>query len=123
MSAESLLHVPPTISLLNVVILPKHTPVLPVIAAGELLTVKLNVAAVPHPVEYVIISEPSLNPVNTPPLLTNAIEAALVLQVPPIVESVNVIVLPIHISAVPPIAEGIPNTVIDAVAAVPHPVE
>jgi hypothetical protein len=46
-----LLHVPPLIELLNVVVPPLHMRAVPVIAAGDALTESVWVACVPQPVE------------------------------------------------------------------------
>ena len=46
-----LLHAPPPVALLSIVVPPEQTIVVPVIAAGVLLTVIEVPAAEPHPVE------------------------------------------------------------------------
>jgi hypothetical protein len=46
-----LLHVPPAVASLKVLVDPAHIVVMPLMAEGVVLTVKVLVAALPHPVE------------------------------------------------------------------------
>jgi hypothetical protein len=100
------LHVPPLTELLNVVVLPAQTVAMPVIApaSGSGLTVTICVVtAVPQlfVTVYDIIAVPADMPVTTPLVLTVAIPAVPVLQVPPLAELLSVVVLPAQTVAVP----------------------
>ena len=102
-----LLHVPPDTLSDNMMDEPVHTLEGPVIVPGfdVVLTVMVIVAvAVPHvPVTtYIIISEPDVTPVTIPdaePIVATA--ELLLLQMPPVIASDNVIVEPTHTSERP----------------------
>ena len=67
---------------------------------------------------------PALTPVTTPVAGSiAATDAASLVQVPPVVVLVNVVVAVAHTDVVPPIADGAAFTVTVAVASVPQPVE
>jgi len=107
-----LLHTPPLVELVNVVVKPTHTLVVPPIAAGFGLTVKLVTAIQPVLSVYVIVTTPSVMPVTVPdvePMVATAV--LLLLHTPPLVISVNVIVKPTHTLLVPPMAAGFGLTV------------
>ena len=74
---------------------------------------------------YEINALPAATPVTTPVLLTVAIEVLPLLQVPSVVTSLSVVVLPMFTDAVPVIAAttGTLFTVTDAVVAVKVPHE
>ena len=66
----------------------------PTIAAGEGVTVIACVAAVPQPVLYVIVTAPPTRPLTTPVAApTVAIAVLLLLHVPPLTASDNVVLL------------------------------
>ena len=105
---EVLLHEPPGVTSLNVIDDPMQTFDGPVIAEGNELTVTL--AAIEQPVVvkvYDMGALPNATPVTTPePETTVAIPVLPLLQVPPPEGSFNVVVAPIQVASVPPIAAG-----------------
>lgn len=108
-----LVHVPPDDASLNVVVKPTHTFVTPVIAAGSGLTVTGVVAKQPVPKVYEIIGVPVANPATIPvPAPTDPSAGLLLLHVPPVVPSLNVVVEPTHTFVVPVITAGLGLTVI-----------
>ena len=120
-----ILHTPPVTPSLSRVVAPVHTTVVPVIVPGdEAATVSSAVASVPQPVEYVIVAFPELLPETIPlagPIV--ATELLLLLQVPPVTASLNVVVNPVHTFSDPIIVPGAGVIVITLVSAVPQPVE
>ena len=92
------------------VVEPAHTVRVPVIdGAAFIVTVVLTLFL--HPfvlvaVIYTIVTVPAATPVTTPEALTVAIAGVALLQAPPVVVSVSVVVLPTHTLFVPPIAAG-----------------
>ena len=95
-----LLHKPPATASLNVIVDPTCTVVLPAIAATA-FTVNVIVAN-PAPTAYVIVHVPPATPVTTPvddPTVATAV--LLLLQCPPAVESVSVLVDPSQTLPVP----------------------
>lgn len=105
-AALLVVHVPPEVALLSVVVALWQTVCVPVIvpALGTGTTVTSAVSlAVPQLLvtEYVIMAVPSVSPVTTPVVLTLALAALLLLQVPPAAPSVKVVVDPIHTVWVP----------------------
>ena len=114
-----LLHIPPEVASLNVVVEPWHTPVVPEIAGGKGLTV--IVAVVLQPVELivkVIVAVPVPEPVRIPeaePMLAGPI----LLHTPPVVASVNVVLDPLQTLAAPVIAIGNGFTVTSVVVMQP----
>ena len=107
-----LLHTPPLVASVNVVVKPTHTLVVPPMAEGFGLTVKLVTAIQLVLIVYVIVTMPSVMPVTVPvdePIV--ATPGLLLLQTPPEVASVNVVVIPTHTLVVPPIAAGFGLTV------------
>jgi hypothetical protein len=92
-----LLHMPPPVVLLSVVLLPTHTVDEPVIAAGSGLTVTTSVAKHPVDTVYVIVDVPKPTLVTIPDEVpTVATVRSLLLQVPPPVVLLNVIEEPRH---------------------------
>lgn len=74
---------------------------------GTGLTVNSVVVVQPPPSVYVTVALPPATPVITPVVLPAvAIAVLLLLQVPPTVASVKVVVEPAHTTGVPAIAEG-----------------
>ena len=116
----ALLQVPPAVASANVVVEAWHTVVVPVIIAGNGLTV--TVVVTKHPVAnvYDITDVPDVTPVTTPPALIVATAGVALLQVPPAVTSANAVVEPAHTVTVPVIAAGKGLTV--TVAVTKHPV-
>ena len=100
----SLLQVPVPVASDNVVVEPTHTLCVPVIAVIG-LTVTTAIDEQPVPSVYVILDVPATAPAITP-TLASAIVAfpLLLLQVPPLVASDNVVVEPTHTLWVPVIA-------------------
>jgi hypothetical protein len=115
--------VPPATASVNEMLNPEHTVVGPVIDVGLPITVTVAVAAVPQPVEYVIVALPALPPVTVPVVFTLATVLLLLFHVPPATASVNAMVKPEHTVEGPAIETGVPVTVIVVVLAVPQPVE
>ena len=107
-----LLHTPPVVLSVNVVVWPWHTLMVPPIAVttgtGLTVTVVLTeLLQLPLVTLYVITAVAGLElPVTTPdtvPPLTVAMPVLPLLHTPPVVASVNVVVAPWHTLAVPPI--------------------
>ena len=100
-----LLHVPPVTRSLNEVVPPAATVVLPDIGEGAGLTVKVIVVTA-VPTIYVMVQVPAATPATIPvDEPTVAMEVLLLLQWPPAVESVNVLLLPAQTLAIPLIPE------------------
>lgn len=121
-----LLQVPPVVASVNVVIAPGQTAdVPPDIAAidGE-ETVIVKVAILVPQVfvtVYLITDVPAATPLTTPPLVIVATDVVVLLQTPPLVASLSVVVVPIHIFEVPVIVPEYGLTEIEYVAiAVPQ---
>lgn len=121
-----LVHVPPAVASLSVVVLPVHTVVVPVIAAGNGLTVMTADTLQPLgarvytavAVEGTVTVPPVTTPVPRP-----IVAGPLMLQEPPPVALVSVMVLPLHTLAGPPMAAGNAVTVTMAVVVQPVPRE
>jgi hypothetical protein len=93
--AQALLQPPPAGVLLNVVVSPTHTPNEPEMADGSGFTVMPAVMIQPVGSVYVIVAVPPLTPLATPlvePMV--ATDVLLLLQVPPAVPLINVVVVP-----------------------------
>ena len=104
-----LLQAPPATVSLRVTVLVAHTLVGPVMvpAKGVALTVMVLVAAtVPQVLllVYEIIAEPAARPVTTPEVLTEAIDVAVLVHVPPATLLARALVVPIHTDDDPVIA-------------------
>lgn len=101
----------------NVIVLPTHTSVGPVIEAGSGLTVTIVVEVQPVPIDVVIVAVPAdcpvTIPVNEP---TVATVTSLLLQLPPELVEVSVVVCPTHTVAVPVMAPG-PEFIVTIVVA------
>lgn len=98
-----------------------HTELLPVIAAGDALTVMPIVALVPQPDEKVIVTAPADMPVTTPVVgCTVALPVLLLLHVPVGVASVRVVLKPVHTVLEPDIAPAEVRAV-TVVVALPQP--
>ena len=112
MVGSALVQVPPVVASLKVAVAPAQmVVVVPVIAAivGIAFTVFIAVTVVLQPVDpsvtlYPIVAVPAVRPVTMPDVLIVAVAGALLLQVPPGVASLRVVVLPAHSLAVPVIA-------------------
>jgi hypothetical protein len=103
-------------------VVPMQTLGVPVIAPGEVMTVAVCVTLHVPPSEYVMIAVPTVIPVNVPvPEPTVATVALLLVQVPPLIPSLRVTLVPSHRPTNPPITEGEGETVIVVVAK--HPVD
>jgi hypothetical protein len=110
----SLVHTPPGLALLSVVVRPGHTLPEPEIRFGNAFTVTTVLRLQLLPVVYVIVVVPAATPVTTPVLLTVATLLAL-LHVPPPVRLSSWVVLPAHTVAVPVITSGSSFTTSDVV--------
>lgn len=94
-----LVHVPPVVALVKVVVTPSHTCIgePPLMAAGRLFTDTIRVVVQPVPNEYVAIHVPEATPVTMPdeePIV--AIVGHDIDHVPPADGFVNVVVCPTH---------------------------
>ena len=112
-----LLQVPPAVASASVIVKPLHTTFGPVMGAGVGLTVMTVLAEQPLGNATTIVAVPANTPVTTPdnePTVAFVVE--LLLQVIPVVTSLNVIVLPSQTDAGPVIAAGLALTVTITVA-------
>ena len=107
MVGEPLPHMPPGVASARASVAPRHTfELLPVMDAGNGLTVIVSVLVHPAPSEYVIVALPAATPVIIPvddPMM--AITGLLLLQSPP-PASTAVIEAEIHTIVGPVIAAG-----------------
>lgn len=111
-----LLHVPPTVEVLNVVDAPWQILVVPVMAAGNGITVNVFVVKQLLGSVYVIIVVPGAGVADTPPTTPDAIPTVpiagvLLVHVPAGTAWVNVVVRPSHTEEAPVIATGAGVTV------------
>ena len=119
-----LVHVPPVVPSVNEIVEPTQNGEDAEIADGVVLTVIIVVAVQPVPREYVIIDVPDITPVTTPvPLTTVATVVVPLDQVPPVVPSVNVMVVPEQNGEEPGIADGSTFTVTTVMVKQPVPNE
>ena len=103
-----LLHVPPLVVEVSVEVKPTQTVVVPEIVPATvaavtvtvLVAVALGQPLIPATV-YVMVAVPGAIPVTTPEEFTEAMEAAVLVQVPPLTVEVKVVVLPTQIDCVP----------------------
>jgi hypothetical protein len=118
-----LLQVPPDGVLVNVVVLPTPTTIVPDINVGTVFTVTTSVAVQPDVVLYTaIVAVPALTPVTNPELVgTVATLLLLLVQYVPSVVA-NVVVAPTHMAPVPVSGVGVAKTVTAFVAAHPEPI-
>jgi len=101
-----LLHVPPGVRSLSVVVRPKQTTGVPSIGVGLGLTVNISVAIQPNGEVAVMVTVPGAMPVTRPVLeFMVAIPELLLVQVTPAVASVSVVVRPTHTLSIPWIGE------------------
>ncbi len=115
-----LVQIPPPVALDKVVPEPVHTVAVPVTAAGKALTVAVAEAKQPVLKVYVMPGVPAATPVIIPlaePIVACAV--LLLLQTPPPVALVRVVVRPTQTDAVPAIAAGMGLTVTAAVTRQP----
>ena len=116
-----LLHTPNGVVLARAVVALIHTLVVPVMDAGNGLTVTRDVMI--HPVDgkvYVIVVVPAATPVTTPDELIVAAAVLLLLHAPPPL-FVRVVVKPTHTFIVPVVADGNGFTVTGVVVIQPVP--
>ena len=103
-----LLHVPPAVPSLRILVSPEQIVVLPVIARGSGFTVTdIDRLQPVGSISVIVALPPGANPVMTPdkePI--DAMEGALLLHVPPPVLSVNAIVRPTHTAFGPIMVPG-----------------
>ena len=116
-----LLHDPPVVSLLKVVVAPSHTKAMPVMAAGSAFMVSMAVLKQPAGREKVMVLVPAERPVMIPVMEpTAATDVLLLLQEAlPDNGSESMAVAPLHMPDAPRIALGCRFTV--ATVIVLHP--
>ena len=118
--AGLMLQVPPGLASASVLHSPTHTLCVPVITAGDGVTVTTIELLQPLPRDVVIVVVPADMPVTTPVVGSTVPTAGtLLLQVPPGEDEVSVVVSPTHTLAVPVIVPGPAFTVTVAVAKQP----
>lgn len=102
-----LVHVPPPVLFVSVVVDPAHTLAVPPIAAGDEFTNTVRVSASePHPfvTVYVIIDDPAPTPVTIPvPDPIVATDGEPLVHTPPVTELVSVVVCPVQTNDAPAI--------------------
>lgn len=118
-----LVHAPPVVALLRIVVAPTHTLGVPNITPGTGLTVTVEVLR--HPVEslYVTVAVPTERP-EIPPendIIGPVTKGAEDVHVPPVVALLSIPVVPVHSDVIPVIGKGLGWTVTAAVVA--HPVD
>jgi hypothetical protein len=101
-----LLHRPPPETSLKALTRPTQTLVIPVIAAGDGLTVTAITELQPAGNVYNMVAEPEPTPVTRPVLPTVATALLLLLQTPPAVASVKVTGIPVQSGVEPTTAAG-----------------
>ncbi len=89
-----LLHTPPEVASVSVVVLPTVTLSVPDIAAGFGLTVMVVATLQPVDNVYDITAVPGVTPVTIPVVEPIVAEELLLVQVPPVVALLNVVVAP-----------------------------
>jgi len=87
-----LVHVPPVVVLLNVVVLPIHIAMAPVIGAMVVVVFTVTILVTVKEkqlfdIVYEIVAVPSVTPLTVPVASTVATDTLLLLQVPPVTES------------------------------------
>ena len=105
------LHVPPGEGSVSAVTAPSQIVAVPEIGDGVGFTVTVAVTKQPVPRIYDTVVMPAITPVNTPELLIVATEVELLLQVPPVVKLLSVIVVPLQTNVGPIMATGFGLTV------------
>lgn len=106
----------------NKVVEPIHTTRVPPITAGVVFTVTRLVAKQPFGTLYDIVVVPALDAVTMPLVgFTVALDVTLLDHVPPGVEFVNVVVVPVHIDELPTLGDNAAFTVTILVLAQPNP--
>ena len=107
-----LVHVPPVVGSVRVVVAPTHTNGVPPIVPGAVLTVTTAVAVQMPPVVYVIVAVPAEIPVTVPePEPMVAMAGLLLVHMPPVTALVRVVVAPTQTCRVPPMEAGVVTTV------------
>ena len=117
-----LLQLPPPASLSVTADEPTHTGMLPDMAAGRAVTFIVVVIEQPPVAVYMIVADPAVTGVTTPPAFTFAIAVLLLTQLlAGVVASYRLVVDPRHTVVVPVIAAGNGLTTIFTVLAQPVP--
>ena len=114
-----LLHVPPVVASVSVVVAPGQIAVVPPPIAATVTGATMVTAylATDGPTVYLMVSTPAATPYTTPELLTVAMAADVLLQVPLVAVSVNEVLEPRQIELLPEIVPApVAFTVIEAVA-------
>jgi len=127
MAVEPLVHVPPPVTSLRVVVAPAHNVPVPVMGEGAGFTVTALVTKAEQPAPfvtvYVMVAEPTATPVTTPEVLTVAMEVLPLVHVPPGVASNKEPVAPTHAVAVPVMAPTTGSAFTVTGAVLVHPVD
>ncbi len=119
-----LLHVPPGNVFPNEVLEPAQTTGVPLMADGSGFMVTVVVAIQFKGEVYMAIALPADIPVNTPvAALIVAMAVLLLVQVPPDVASLSVVMAPLHIDILPVMAAGSGFTVAVTVVDVAQPAD
>ena len=95
----------------KVVVLPRHTVVLPVIAAGEVPTVTTMPLVQPAPLVNTTVAVPAETPVKIPLFISTVQIAVLLLLQVPEEELFKVLLVPIHTDVLPVIEPTVELTV------------
>ena len=123
MDISSVLHAPPVVVSCKVTVADWQTGALPVIVAGVVFTVTTCVAWQPPVVIlYVMDDVPAATPVTVPSVPTVAFVGVPLIQAPPGVPSVRLVIRPAHTVGVPVIVPAAALTVTTLVAEQPLPV-
>jgi hypothetical protein len=107
-----LVHVPPGIELLNVMLDPTHTSVRPLIAVGTAVTVTVSTAIQPVVADVNVMTEvPAVTPLTTalldgPGAIVATVVVVLVHVPPPAIIFVSVVEAPAHTVSVPVMGGG-----------------
>ena len=107
-----LLHAPPPVASLRVVVPPTHILAVPAIAGGPEVTVTVSVEIQLPPREYEIVAVPTATPVTTPVVYpTVAFDVLLLVHVPPVTASLRLVVAPTQMLVTPLTGPGAGLTV------------
>ena len=105
-----ILHIPPPVPSLSVVVAPAQTCNVPVIVPGVPFTVTTTDALQPASEKHIVVAVPGDSAVTRPEVLPTVITPPLELQVHPGIDDVSVVVVPVH-NPIDPVIEGTGLTV------------
>ena len=114
-----LLHVPPVVASVSVVVVPEQMVKVPEIGLGRGFTVTTEVVLQPNVVNVIDEVPPVPKPLTVPVPVTVATPVLLLVQVPPPEASLSVVVAPSQTVSVPVIATGCELTLISITAVQP----